>query len=445
MASLTIPSRDRQESNAVLTAEPWLVVDGEEEESTSSTTASVGGGIGGSGGKYVVKICNAGSVVWSTVDVNSTRSYEFLSKKLELPHPVFVVDENITNLVRSTEDLQRVLRAHTDLHTPLRLEVYLNNSLKESLLAQSFVFLENFDPEALLQSMSESMRVSLSESMSESMQSRAASSSGEQIVTGSSNSVAVQELAAPTDGVEGLPTALSVENPEEDSSSANVASRAAAVVDESAKFPYHCSNSKMRGWIHSVFSSHGHHAEEKVLSLKKLYNEVLVVSQSTLVDDDAAVTTNTKERNSQKKTQYEQIDVDIPRTFSSSAQLTTKRKNRDVKLRRILRAVSDKMSSGYVQGQNFIVGYLLTVTEVESDVFALFVGLMDGEAVAASSWSSGGRSCSRTNRHYGLVGMYTMNMPRLNALVYVVDASLPIIAPEMHQHFCDIGISTSLL
>ena len=117
MASLTIPPRDRQESNAVLTAEPWLVVDGEEEESTSSTTASVGGG----GGKYVVKICNAGSVVWSTVDVNSTRSYEFLSKKLELPHPVFVVDENVTNLVRSTEDLQRVLRAHTDLHTPLRL------------------------------------------------------------------------------------------------------------------------------------------------------------------------------------------------------------------------------------------------------------------------------------------------------------------------------------
>ena len=444
MAS-SVPPRDRQESNAVLTAEPWLVVDGEEEESTSSTTASVGGG----GGKYVVKICNAGSVVWSTVDVNSTRSYEFLSKKLELPHPVFVVDENVTNLVRSTEDLQRVLRAHTDLHTPLRLEVYLNNSLKESLLAQSFVFLENFDPEALLQSMSESMRVSLSESMSESMQSRAASSSGEQIVTGSLNSVAVQELAAPTDDVEGLATALPVENPEEGSSSAHVAFRAAAVVDESAKFPYHCSNSKMRGWIHAVFSSHGHHAEEKVLSLKKLYNEVLVVSQSTLVDDDAAVTT--KERNSQKKTQYEQIDVDIPRTFSSSAPLTTKRKNRDVKLRRILRAVSDKMSSGYVQGQNFIVGYLLTVGLMdgeeccESDVFALFVGLMDGEEAVAASSFSGGRSCSRTNRHYGLVGMYTMNMPRLNALVYVVDASLPIIAPEMHQHFCDIGISTSLL
>ena len=54
------------------------------------------------------------------------------------------------------------------------------------------------------------------------------------------------------------------------------------------------------------------------------------------------------------KLQYEQIDLDIPRTFSISNKES--RVERDNKLRRILRVISTSIKSGYVQGQNFIIG-----------------------------------------------------------------------------------------
>jgi hypothetical protein len=46
---------------------------------------------------------------------------------------------------------------------------------------------------------------------------------------------------------------------------------------------------------------------------------------------------------------------------------------------------------------------------------------------------------------YGFIGLYETNMPRLNALVYIVDAALPMIDHELHAHLFNIGIKTSLL
>ena len=117
MASL---ARDRGESNVVLGHdEPWMVVDDQEDPSD----------------KQLVKVCNAGQVVWVQMDRMSKQSYEFLVNKLSLhKKTIFVVDDDESNLVRSTEDLQRVLKDF-DSDCPLRLEVKLDTSMKQSLLA----------------------------------------------------------------------------------------------------------------------------------------------------------------------------------------------------------------------------------------------------------------------------------------------------------------------
>jgi hypothetical protein len=85
-------------------------------------------------------VCNAGQVVWIKLDLQSQRSYEFLTNKLQLNNPTFVVDDDEHNTVQSTPDLQRVLKEF-DPDCPLRLEVKLGSSMKQSLLAQSFFFL----------------------------------------------------------------------------------------------------------------------------------------------------------------------------------------------------------------------------------------------------------------------------------------------------------------
>ena len=142
--------------------------------------------------------------------------------------------------------------------------------------------------------------------------------------------------------------------------------------------------------------------------------------------------------------------MDIPRTFSTS--LEQVREERDVKLRRLLRVLSTRIKSGYVQGHNFIIGYLLTITQVESDIFALFIGLMNNEedthegAQTDTHDAHDATPCSTLQySKYGLVDMYVTNMPRLNALIYIVDRALPLLAPELHSHLMHIGITTSLL
>ena len=49
-----------------------------------------------------------------------------------------------------------------------------------------------------------------------------------------------------------------------------------------------------------------------------------------------------------------------------------------------------------------------------------------------------------TNK-YGFAGMYDLQMPKLNRLVYQVDALLPRVAPRIAAHLQSVGISTSLL
>ena len=159
MASLSNSGRSRGQSNVLLESEPWVTdfnhssSDDKTNNNSTTTTASTI-----SSTKQLIKISNAGQVVWSRVDINSTRSYEYLSSELELSSPVFVVNNDVTNLISSTSQLQHVLSQHGDTETPLRLEVYLNPLLKQSLLSQSFVFLENFDPQELLQSITEQVQ-----------------------------------------------------------------------------------------------------------------------------------------------------------------------------------------------------------------------------------------------------------------------------------------------
>ena len=86
------------------------------------------------------------------------------------------------------------------------------------------------------------------------------------------------------------------------------------------------------------------------------------------------------------------------------------------------------ISPGYVQGMNFICGFILSspLTEgtSEADVFALVVGLMDDGSClpGAIGRGNGGRGAAASNK-YGFAGMYNQQMPKLNKLVYQVDAA----------------------
>ena len=460
-----VEPRDRKDSNWVEEQEPWMVVDTDD-----SPQAMAGPGAPvtrtSTSSKFVCKVCHAGSVVWVTIDSTSLRSYDFLSSELQLAQPIFVVNGNENNLVRSTSDLQRVLKTHVDQHTPLHLEVQLENSLKQNILAQSFVFLENFDPEELLQSMKESMQefaassattaeassnivnpsgINVSSSSTASFVSElfASAKKTNAVVktidtTASSASASAASTSAATDSNinnnnsnnnSNNSSNNSSSNSNNSSSSNNSNNSSSTFTDNLAtQFPYHCPNATIRAWLHAVFHEHTEDAEMKVLSLKNLYSQVLcktVSASNSLLEHGG---------DDRRRTQYEQIELDIPRTFSLSKDES--RIERDAKLRRILRATSQRITSGYVQGQNFIIGYLLTVSDVEADIFALFVGLME----------NGPTSPTLLQSRYGLVGMFDHNMPRLNALVYTVDHLLPAVSPELHHHLVDkIGIATSLL
>ena len=453
MASL---SRQRVESNVVLVEEPWMVVDGTPPQNTEPST------------KQLVKVCNAGQVVWIKLDLQSQRSYEFLTNKLQLNNPTFVVDDDEHNTVQSTPDLQRVLKEF-DPDCPLRLEVKLGSSMKQSLLAQSFVFL---DMKELIQNVADQ------EEQTEEQATMAHERKAE--IT---KEVDVDQVLEEVEDLE------DVEAEEAEEAVAAVAAEAAeeavAAVQEAlpeatqtttnndrslhTQFPYHCPNWQIRSWLHAIYSRHGKNAEQKVLAMKTMYRQDVAASQAVQVlvgpTPDALTTL-----------QYEQIELDIPRTFSISTNEV--RQERDDKLRRILRVISSRVTSGYVQGQNFIIGYLLTVTTTEADIFALFMGLMDneeedqapqpnndekGSIVASTSADTTTSDTASTTTapttttlttltttvphcpEYGLVGMYDTNMPRLNALVYIVDAALPTLAPDLHHHLLSVGITTSLL
>ena len=444
MASLSNSGRSRGQSNVLLESEPWVTDfnhssddDKTNNNSTTTTAATI------SSTKQLIKISNAGQVVWSRVDINSTRSYEYLSSELELSSPVFVVNNDVTNLISSTPQLQHVLSQHGDTETPLRLEVYLNPLLKQSLLSQSFVFVENFDPQELLQSITEqvqrnqTLNIQLTEASVEEPdvplvpnQEAATSTTNATTTTTTTTASELFALAVTTNTSDQtqIPTVNAetiVENPEPLETS---------IPDLSTHFPYHCPNAKIRAWIHAVFIEHQEDAEMKVISLKQLYNQVLCQTKDLNGTPISSFNIKTQDKkNERKRIQYEQIELDIPRTFSISSKEC--RAERDAKLRRILRATSQRISSGYVQGQNFIIGYLLTVTNIEADIFALFVGLMER-----------GPRVSDMPPRYGLVGMYDTNMPRLNALVYAVDHLLMSLSPKLHHHLVnEIGIATSLL
>ena len=463
MASL---SRQRVESNVVLVEEPWMVVDGTPPQNTEPST------------KQLVKVCNAGQVVWIKLDLQSQRSYEFLTNKLQLNNPTFVVDDDEHNTVQSTPDLQRVLKEF-DPDCPLRLEVKLGSSMKQSLLAQSFVFL---DMKELIQNVAD--QDEQTEEQATMAHERKAEDTKE---------VDVDQVLEEVEDLEDVEDVEAEEAVAAEAAEAAVAAveaeEAVAAVQEAlpeatqtttnndrslhTQFPYHCPNWQIRSWLHAIYSRHGKNAEQKVLAMKTMYRQDVAASQAVQVlvgpTPDALTTL-----------QYEQIELDIPRTFSISTNEV--RQERDDKLRRILRVISSRVTSGYVQGQNFIIGYLLTVTTTEADIFALFMGLMDNEeedqapqpnndekgSIVASSTSADTATSdtaptttapttttlttttttTTTVPHcpeYGLVGMYDTNMPRLNALVYIVDAALPTLAPDLHHHLLSVGITTSLL
>jgi hypothetical protein len=133
----------------------------------------------------------------------------------------------------------------------------------------------------------------------------------------------------------------------------------------STYFPYHCQDARIREWIHVIFVEYGDRSENIVLLLKDEYNE------------------------HREGKGLEQIDADVKRTYKEddSEKKTKGSIEKKAKLRRILQAIDahkncqDNEIIGYAQSFNFIIAYLMTLTDDESDIFVLFVGLMERRQV----------------------------------------------------------------
>jgi len=118
----------------------------------------------------------------------------------------------------------------------------------------------------------------------------------------------------------------------------------------------------------------------------------------------------------------EQIMRDVSRTFPTTDMFKKENGIGQQRLRRVLNAYSiHEPLVGYVQGMNFIAGYML-MHACEEDVFWIL------DAVMKKS-------------KYNLADVFTNGMSRLHLALYQTDMALKKIAPKLHVHFEELEIT----
>ena len=120
----------------------------------------------------------------------------------------------------------------------------------------------------------------------------------------------------------------------------------------------------------------------------------------------------------------EQIERDLGRTNPTSPYFD---KNGDGKglqqLKNVLCAWAlHDPEIGYVQGMNFIVGYLLQQTRNEEQTFWLFARLLQSE-------------------YYGVRGMFVDGLPKLWSMCYQVQRGMQRLCPKLAAHFARLKLT----
>eukprot|EP00941_MAST-03F_sp_MAST-3F-sp1_P004179 g4179.t1 len=122
----------------------------------------------------------------------------------------------------------------------------------------------------------------------------------------------------------------------------------------------------------------------------------------------------------------DQIERDVSRTFP--AEPLFRNGNGQERLRHVLRAWAfHAPEKGYVQGMNFIAGYLILHTESDELAFLLLVRLLQGNK-------------------YGLVGLYEEGLPRIFVTTFQVERLMQHFTPKLLNRFNDlhVGLMTYL-
>jgi len=116
------------------------------------------------------------------------------------------------------------------------------------------------------------------------------------------------------------------------------------------------------------------------------------------------------------KNKYDdQIKVDIDRTFTTN--IYFKNKDNLQKLQRLLHAIAcHKPKVGYIQGMNFLAGFLLLIHDDEKISFEIFNKLLE-------------------DPKYGLDGLYTDSFPKLYLATYQIIKLCKKYIPEVYRHF----------
>ena len=117
----------------------------------------------------------------------------------------------------------------------------------------------------------------------------------------------------------------------------------------------------------------------------------------------------------------EQINLDIHRTFSFYNAF--KQKDMQDKLRRVLHAISCKNPYvGYVQGMNFLAGFLL-LNYSEEDSFKLFIRFLE-------------------EPKYDLYGLYINGFPKLHLSIFQIEQLCKKYLPTIHNHFLKLDVKS---
>ena len=157
----------------------------------------------------------------------------------------------------------------------------------------------------------------------------------------------------------------------------------------------------------------------------------------------------------------------LPKTDRKEDTSKKKGKNQDEnklsKLRRIAQAIGAHLFTthsgekraeriGYVQGFNFIIAYLMTLTHDESDIFVLFVGLMERKQVQYLQPQDLTQEDIVSRKvDYGISGLYSGDLERVYNLHYIVRSLIEMYYKDLHNHLekysdegLNMGIETAL-
>jgi len=95
-------------------------------------------------------------------------------------------------------------------------------------------------------------------------------------------------------------------------------------------------------------------------------------------------------------------------------------------LQSVLKAYANyRPKIGYVQGMNFLVGYLLIKLKNEEDAFWVFVGIMQAP-------------------RYDLAGLFTAEFPKMYCGAYQLDRMMTLKIPRLHAHLKALQIEPTI-